>query len=76
MAVWGSVAYGLVAVWYGPWPCRGAKEALAVVRLLYYDPLSVRLCRLVPGSTRCTFWRLLGGEGSQLKGLTRGLRSP
>jgi hypothetical protein len=39
----------------GPWRCHGAEEALNVVRLLCSDTLSVRLCRLGPSSTRCTF---------------------
>ena len=34
------------------------------------------LCGLEPVSTRCTFWRLLGGEGCRLEGLTGGPRSP
>jgi hypothetical protein len=61
MAVWRSCVYGLHAleskrvlkrhaIDHGdvvePWRCRGAKEALGVVRLLYSDTLSVRLCRL------------------------------
>jgi hypothetical protein len=64
---------------YGPWWCRGAKEALGIIRLLYSDTLRVRLCRLGLASPRRTFWSLLGGEGGQLQGLTRGpesLRAP
>jgi hypothetical protein len=65
-----------VAASCGPWRCRGAEEALGVVRLLCSNTLSVRLCWLGPASTRCTFWRLLGGEGSRLEGLTREPGSP
>jgi hypothetical protein len=60
----------------GPWRCRGAKEALGVIWLLCFDTLSVRLCRLRPASTRCTFWRLLGGEGGHLEGLASGSEAP
>jgi hypothetical protein len=60
----------------GPWHCCGAKEALGIVRLLYSDMLSVRLCWLGPTSTRCTFWRLLGDEGIWLEELTSGPISP
>jgi hypothetical protein len=70
------VQEGLAAAWCGQWCCRGAKEAPGVVRLLCSDTLSVRLCWLGPAFTRCTFWRLLGGEGSRLKGLTCGPKSP
>jgi hypothetical protein len=66
----------LAAALCGPWRCHGAEEALCVVRLLCSDTLSVRLCRLGPASTKCAFWRLLGGEGSRLEGLTCGPRSP
>jgi hypothetical protein len=52
------------------------EEALGVVRLLCSDTLSVRLCWFGPASTRCTFWRLLGGEGGRLEGLTRRPGSP
>ena len=34
------------------------------------------MCGLGPVTTRCTFWRLLGGEGCRLEGLTGGPRSP
>jgi hypothetical protein len=71
-----GVQEGLVAAPCGQWRCHGAEEALGVVRLLCSDTLSVRLCRLRLASPRCTFWRLLGGEGGQLEGLTRGPRSP
>jgi hypothetical protein len=37
---------------------------------------SVRLCRLRPASLGAPFWRLLGGEGGRLKGLTHGPRIP
>jgi hypothetical protein len=60
---------------YGPWRCRGAKEALDVIRLLCSDILCVRLCWLVPASPRWTFWSLLGGEGGRLQGLSRGPRN-
>ena len=60
----------------GPWCCSGAEEALGVVWWLCSDTLSVKLCRLGPASTECTFSRLLGGEGSQLEGLTCGPRRP
>ena len=36
----------------GPWQCRGAEEALVVIRLLCFDTLSVKICRLGPVSTR------------------------
>ena len=55
----------------GLWRCRGAEEALGIVRLLCSNTLNVRLCRLGPDFSRCAFWRLLGGEGSRLEGLTR-----
>jgi hypothetical protein len=45
---------------------------LGVVRLLCSDTLHVRLCRLGPASPRWMFSSLLGGEGGQLQGLTRG----
>jgi hypothetical protein len=48
------VQKGLATASCGPWRCRGAKEALGVIRLLCSDTLSVRLCRLRPASTRCT----------------------
>jgi hypothetical protein len=54
----------------GPWRCHGAKEALNFVWLLYSNTLSVRLCQLGTTSIRCIFWRLLGGEGGHLEGLT------
>ena len=63
----------------GLWRCRGAKEALGIVRLLYSDILRVRLRRLGPASPRWTFWNLLGGEGGRLLGLMRepwSLRAP
>jgi hypothetical protein len=60
----------------GPWCCRGAREALGIVRLLYSDARTVRLCQLGPISTRCTFWRLLSGEGKRLARLTSGPGSP
>jgi hypothetical protein len=60
----------------GPWRYRRAKEALGVVRLLCFDMLSVRLCRLGPASARCTLWRLLGDEGIRLEEPTSGPRSP
>ena len=60
----------------GLWRCRGAEEALGIVRLLCSNTLNVRLCRLGPVFIRCTFWRLLGGEDSWLGGLTRELGSP
>jgi hypothetical protein len=60
----------------GPRQCRGAEEALGVVRLACSNTLSVRLCRLGSASSRRTFWSLLGGEGGRLEGLTRGPRSP
>jgi hypothetical protein len=69
-----GVQKGLVGMRCGPWRCRGAKEALGNVRLLYSDTLHVRLCWLGPASPRWTFWSLLGGEGGQLQGLTRGPR--
>jgi hypothetical protein len=56
----------------GPWRCRGAEETLGVARLLCSSMLSVRLCRLRPVPSRCTFWRLLGGERGRLGGLTHG----
>jgi hypothetical protein len=59
----------------GLWRCCGVEEALGVIRLLCSDTLSVRLCQLGLGSTRCTLWRILGGEGSQLEGMTCGPRS-
>jgi hypothetical protein len=82
MVVWGSestvyiagVQKGLAAMRCGPWRCRGAKEALGIVRLLYFDTLRVRLCWLGLASPRWTFWSLLGGEGGRLQGLTRGPR--
>jgi hypothetical protein len=52
----------------GPWRYRGAEETLGIVWLLCSDTLSVRLCRLGPVSTMCTFWSLLGGEGIRLEG--------
>jgi hypothetical protein len=60
----------------GPWQCHGAKEALGII-----DCSVLTLCvsgcagldRLPP---RCTFWRLLGGEGGRVEGLTCGLGSP
>jgi hypothetical protein len=61
---------------YGPCRCRGAEEALGIVRLLCSDTLHVRLCRLGLASHRWTFWSLLGGEGGRLQGLTCGPRSP
>jgi hypothetical protein len=60
----------------GPWRCRGAEDALGVVRLACSNTLSVRLCWLGPASPRRTFWSLLGGEGSRLEGLTQGPGSP
>jgi hypothetical protein len=60
----------------GPWHCRGAKKALGIIWLLCSDTLSVRLCWLGPASTRCGFWRLLGGEGIRLEGLMSGPESP
>jgi len=63
----------------GPWHCHGAREApglLGIIRLLCSNALTVRPCPLVPASTRCTFWRLLSGEGNWLEGLTSGPRSP
>ena len=66
---------GLAATLYGLWQCRGAKEALGIVRLLYSDTLRVRLCRLGLASPRWTFKSLLGGKGGQLQGLTCGPRS-
>jgi hypothetical protein len=66
----------LVAALCGPWRCRGVEEALDIVQLACSDTLSVRLCRLGLASPRHAFWSLLGGEGGQLEGLMRGLRSP
>jgi hypothetical protein len=66
----------LAAAPCGPWHCREDEEALSVDRLLCSDTLCVRLCRLGLAFTRCTFWRLLGGKGSRLEGLTHGSRSP
>jgi hypothetical protein len=60
----------------GPWRCRGAEEALGIVRLLCSNTLSVRLFWLGPTSTRCTFSRLHGGESIRLEGLTSGPGSP
>jgi hypothetical protein len=48
------------------------EEAPGIVRFFCSDTLSVRLCRFESASTRCTFWRLLGGEGNWLEGLTSG----
>jgi hypothetical protein len=66
---------GLAVALYGPWWCRGAEEALDVVRLLCSDTLHVMLCWLGPASPRWTFWSLLGGEGGWLQGLSRGPES-
>jgi hypothetical protein len=60
----------------GPWRCRGAEEALGIVRLLCSNTLSVMLFWLGPASTRCTFSRLHGGESIRLEGLTSGPGSP
>jgi len=79
LCLWSTCARvqeGIAAARYGPWRCRGAEKALGVIRLPCSDTLSVRLCRLGPASFGCTFWRLLGGEGGRLEGLTRGPESP
>jgi hypothetical protein len=47
---------------YRLWLCRGDKESLGIVRLLYFDTLRVRLCWHGPASARWTFWSLLSGE--------------
>jgi hypothetical protein len=70
-----GVQEGLAAVLYGPWRCRGAKEALGVVRLLCSDTLRVRWCRLGSASPKWTFWSLLGGKEGWLQGLMCGPRS-
>jgi hypothetical protein len=71
--------------WSPRGPCNGvvwtvaiswSRRSSGVARLLCSDTLSVRLCQLGPASTKCTFWRLLGGEGSRLEGLTRRPISP
>jgi hypothetical protein len=41
-----GVQEGLAAALYGPWWCRGAKEALGVAQLLCFDTLRVRWCWL------------------------------
>jgi hypothetical protein len=79
LSLWSTCAgvqEGLAAASCGPWRCRGAEKALGVVRLLYSNTLSVRLCRLGPTSPGCAFRRLLGGKGGQFEGLTRGPGSP
>jgi hypothetical protein len=75
LSLWSTcvgVEESLVVAPCGPWRCRGAEETLGVARLLCSGMLSVRLCRLRPVPSRCTFWRLLGGERGRLGGLTHG----
>jgi hypothetical protein len=71
-----GVQEGLAAASCRQWRCRGAEEALGVIRLLCSDTLSVKLCRLGLASTRFAFWRLPDGEGGRLEGLTHGPGSP
>jgi hypothetical protein len=69
MCLWSTnagVQEGLAVALCGPWWCRGAEEALGIVRLLYSDTLRVRLCQLGLASPMWAFWSLLGGEGGWL----------
>jgi hypothetical protein len=72
MSLWSTYARvkeGLTVALCGPWQCRGAEEALGVIRLLCSDTPRVRLCQLGPASPRWTFWSLPGGEGGRLQEL-------
>jgi hypothetical protein len=42
----------------GPQRCHRVRGALSAVRLLCFDALTVKSCRLIPSSTRWAFWRL------------------
>jgi hypothetical protein len=79
LCLWSTCARvqeGLAAALCRPWRCHRAEEVSGIVRLLCSDTLSVRLCRLRPASPRSAFWRILGGEGGRLEGLTCGPGSP
>jgi hypothetical protein len=59
-----------------PSRCRGADEALGVVRLLCSNTLRVRLLSAWTGLSQVPFRSLLGGEGGRLQRLTLEPGSP